>query len=273
MAKPDFAAMRDECLQLRNTIVDIIHGAGSGHTGGSLSSVEILWTLFGHVLRYRPDEPDWAGRDRFVLSKGHAAPALYTVLAAKGFLDRAELTSLRKAGSRLQGHPDMRKCPGVEMSAGSLGMGISVGVGMALAARLTGADWRVYVLVGDGELQEGQNWEGLMAAAGFGLDRLTVIVDHNGVQLDGPVDEIMPLGDLEAKLAAFGLAVRGCDGHDCASVLEAVHWARSQDRPQAIVARTVKGKGVSYMEGESAWHGKPISPEDYAIAKRELAGT
>lgn len=269
---PDFEKLARECREIRNEIIDAIHNARSGHSGGSLSAVEILWTLHTHFLGIDPAHPHRPDRNRFVLSKGHAAPALYVVLARLGFFDRSELTRLRTAGSILQGHPDMRKVPGVEMSAGSLGMGISVGVGMALAARLDERDSRIYVLVGDGELQEGQNWEAMMSAAKYGLDNLVVIIDNNGVQLDGTNDEIMPLFDLAAKVRSFGFTLTECDGHDCAGVHEALQWAQQRTgTPKAILARTVKGKGVSYMEGQSAWHGKPISDEDYAIAKRELA--
>jgi len=268
---PDFEAMKTDCLWLRNTIVDTIYNAGSGHSGGSLSCVEILWTLYTEVLNVRPDEPGWPDRDRFILSKGHAAPALYAVLAEKGFIGKEALKTLRRAGSILQGHPDMRKTPGVEMSTGSLGMGISVGVGMALAARLGGRDCRVYVLAGDGELQEGQNWEGMMAVQKHRLTNLTVIVDRNYVQLDGMTEEIMPLMDVPAKMRSFGFEVRECDGHDCRSVYEALCWARdAAEGPRAVVANTVKGKGVSFMEGQHAWHGKRIGEEDYAVAKREL---
>jgi len=267
----DYQAMAADCLRLRNRIVDIIHGAGSGHSGGSLSCVEILWTLYTQVLRVRTDEPDWPGRDRFVLSKGHAAPCLYAVLAERGFFSADELPTLRQAGSNLQGHPDMRKVPGVEMSTGSLGMGISVGVGMALAGKLAGRDYRVYVLVGDGELQEGQNWEAMMAAHKFELDNLTIIVDRNGVQLDGATEDIMPLGDVSEKLAAFGLAVCECDGHDCAAVHQALRDAAGvKGGPSAVVAYTVKGKGVSFMEHQSAWHGAPITPDHYRTAKADL---
>lgn len=270
---PDFQQLSADCLRLRNTIVDIIHNAGSGHTGGSLSCVEIVWTLFDQILRHKPDNPQWPDRDRFVLSKGHGAPTLYTVLAEKGYFDKESLTTLRQAGSILQGHPDMIKTPGVEMSSGSLGMGISVGVGMALAGRLAGKDYRVYVLVGDGELQEGQNWEAMEAANKFGLSNLVVIVDNNGVQLDGTTEEIMPMLDIGAKIGQFGFEVGRCDGHDCRGVYEALCWAgEAGGSPRAIVADTVKGKGVSYMEGQSAWHGKPISKEDYAVAKKELEG-
>ena len=271
---PDVRELAGQCLRLRNQILDMIHTAGSGHCGGSLSSVEILWTLYSRVLRVRPDHPHWEDRDRFILSKGHAAPALYAVLADRGFFDPSLLATLRRAGSVLQGHPDMRKTPGVEMSTGSLGMGISVGVGMALGARLAGKAFRVYVLVGDGELQEGQNWEALTASSKYRLDNLTIIVDRNGVQLDGPVDQIMPLLDLEAKLREFGCAVRTCDGHDCRALLDAFSSAELlPGRPKAIIARTVKGKGVSFMEGQAAWHGKPLLADDYRRAKAELSAS
>jgi len=268
---PDFEKLAADCLRLRNEIIDAIHGAGSGHSGGSLSCVEILWTLYSEILDVRPDEPDWPERDRFVLSKGHAAPALYTVLAEKGFIGMDALATLRRTGSLLQGHPDMRKVPGIEMSTGSLGMGISVGVGMALAGRLSRRNYRVFVLVGDGELQEGQNWEGMMAANKFKLANLAVVVDNNGVQLDGPTDEIMPMLDIAEKMRAFGLETRPCNGHDCRDVYHALRWAAEGGAgPRAVVADTVKGKGVSFMEGRSAWHGKPISDEDYAVARQDL---
>jgi transketolase len=271
VAELDFDAMKADCLRLRNTIIDMIHSAHSGHSGGSLSSVEILWTLYNAVMNVRPNQPDWPDRDRFVLSKGHAAPALYTVLAEKGFFDVEALKSLRRAGAILQGHPDMRKVPGVDMSTGSLGMGISAGVGMALAARLSKKDYRVYVLVGDGELQEGQNWEAMMAAHKFRLGNLVVIVDRNGVQLDGPTEEIMPMLDIGAKMREFGWQVGNCDGHDPRSVYEALLGARdAEGGPRAIIADTVKGKGVSFMEGQSAWHGAPITDEHYKVAKSDL---
>ena len=268
---PDFKAMKADCLRVRNEIIDTIYRAGSGHSGGSLSCVEILWTLYSEVLSVRPAEPHWPDRDRLVLSKGHAAPALYTVLAEKGFFPKDTLPTLRRTGSPLQGHPDMRKVPGVDMSSGSLGMGISAGIGMALAARLSGRGYRVYVIVGDGELQEGQNWEAFMAAYKFRLANLTVIVDRNGVQLDGPTDLIMPMLDIGAKIRPFGWEVAECDGHDCESILKATAWARAAEAlPRAVVANTVKGKGVSFMEGDSVWHGKPLEATHYAAAKGEL---
>lgn len=268
----DVERLSAECRQLRREIIDAIHRAGSGHSGGSLSAVEILWTLYSSVLRVRPEQPNWPNRDRFILSKGHAAPALYAVLAAKGYFASTVLQTLRCTGSMLQGHPDMTRVPGIDMSTGSLGMGISAGIGMALSARLQGKDSRVYVLVGDGEMQEGQNWEALMAAAKFGLTNLTIVVDHNGVQLDGTTDQIMPMGDMAEKIASFGVRVESCDGHDCASLHQTFcHLQHHRESPLAVLARTIKGKGISFMEGQSAWHGKPISDDDYRLACAELA--
>ncbi len=206
----DVAGLQADCRHVRRVILDAIHHAGSGHAGGSFSAVEILWTLYTHILRVRPAQPDWPERDRFILSKGHAAPALYAVLAAKGYFSADALQTLRRTGSMLQGHPDMKRTPGIDMSTGSLGMGISAGIGMALGARLAQRDFRSYVLVGDGELQEGQNWEALMAAAKFNLSNLTVIVDLNGVQLDGTTEQVMPMRDLAAKIEPFGCRVECC---------------------------------------------------------------
>lgn len=263
--------LRTDSLWLRRAILTAIHGAGSGHSGGSLSAVEILATLYGAVLRTDPANPEWPDRDRFILSKGHAAPALYAVLARRGFFPESELATLRRVGSRLQGHPCRERLPGVDLSTGSLGLGLSAGIGMALATRLTGHAYRVYVLCGDGEMNEGQNWEAFMAGNKFRPSNLCLIVDRNHVQLDGPGDEIMPLGDLAAKIRAFGWNVLECDGHDPAELLDAFDAARAhKDGPTAIVARTVKGKGVSFMEGQAAWHGKPISDADYARAMAEL---
>ena len=273
--KPKRAALvqrlQAEALALRRAILTAIHGAGSGHSGGSLSAVEILATLYGAELRVDPTNPEWPDRDRFILSKGHAAPALYAALARRGFFPESELATLRRFGSRLQGHPCRERLPGVDFSTGSLGLGLSAGIGMALAARLAGRAYRVYVLCGDGEMNEGQNWEAFMAGNKFRPSNLCVIVDRNHVQLDGPGDEIMPLGDLAAKIRAFGWNVLECDGHEPAALLEAFDAARAHaDGPSAIVARTVKGKGVSFMEGQAAWHGKPISDDDFARAMAEL---
>ncbi len=270
MTDPGHAELAALAHWTRRTVLAMNHAAGSGHTGGSFSCAEILTVLYERVLRVDPRHPDDPGRDRFILSKGHAAPALYATLARKGFFPEALLPSLRQTGSSLQGHPCMFKVPGIDMSTGSLGLGLSVGVGMALAARLQGAAWRTVVLCGDGELDEGQNWEAMMAAAKWRLDGLLLIVDRNGVQLDGTVAEVMPQGDLAEKIAAFGLRVHRCDGHDCRALLGACETALAGPGPAAIIADTVKGKGVSFMEGKAEWHGKPINAADYARALAEL---
>ena len=258
--------------RLRCHVIRMTGEAGSGHPGGSLSAAEIIATLYFDVLRIDPARPDWPDRDRFVLSKGHAAPALYAALAERGFFPVAELLSLRKLGSRLQGHPDMRKTPGVEMSTGSLGQGISAAVGMALAAKLDGRDWRVYVLLGDGESEEGQVWEAAMAAAHYRLDNLTAFLDHNGYQIDGPVGEVMSPEPLADKWRAFGWHVVSIDGHDIGAILDAVEEARAtRGRPTMIVARTTKGKGVSFMEAEPVrWHGTAPTREQMIRALAEL---
>jgi transketolase len=260
------------CLRLRQDLIHVLHGIQTGHPGGSLSMTEILVMLYFEKLRIDPARPRNPDRDRFILSKGHGAPMLYEVLAERGFFPREDIKSLRQIGSHLQGHPCALKTPGIELSTGPLGLGLSAGLGMAMAARLDGRDYRTYVLMGDGELQEGIVWEGAMSAAKFAAGNLRVIVDYNGVQLDGTLDEIMPLGDLSAKWRAFGWQVIEVDdGHDLALLSEAFDQATTiEDRPTAILARTVKGKGVSFMEGKSAWHGKPISDDDYTKAMKEL---
>lgn len=268
----DILALEEKARQIRRDIVEMLHTAGSGHAGGSLSSVEIVTCLYQEVLRVRADAPQDPDRDRFILSKGHAAPLLYATLADRGYFPKEELSTLRRLGSRLQGHPCRDKLPGVELSTGSLGMGISAGVGMALAAKRMGKGYRVYVLCGDGEMDEGQNWEALMAANKWKLDNLCIIIDRNRVQLDGAESEIMPTGDLTKKIGDFGLSVIECDGHSFAALLTAFDRVQRADRATCIVANTVKGKGVSYMEGKSIWHGRQITDEDYAIAMKELGG-
>jgi len=261
--------LRNEAAAMRRAVIEMAYRAGSGHCGGSLSCAEILAVLYGRVLRHRPAEPAWPERDRFILSKGHAAPMLYAVLARQGYFQAVWLGTLRAFGSPLQGHPDMRKVPGVEMSTGSLGMGISNGIGMAWAARLRGEKWRTVVLAGDGELNEGQNWEAAMLAAKLGLSELLVVVDHNRVQLDGPTDEVMPLGDLAAKFRAFGWQADACDGHDPAALYPAL-VEQSDGPPRVLIARTVKGKGVAFMEGDHRWHGAPLAEADYRRAIADL---
>ncbi len=267
------AGLEARARAIRRHIVSMLAEAGSGHPGGSLSAVEIITALYFKVMRLDPRNPGWEERDRFVLSKGHAAPALYAALAERGFFPPAELARLRKLNSILQGHPDRKKTPGVEVSTGSLGQGLSMANGMALAARLDGKDWRVYVLVGDGESQEGQVWEAAMAAAHYRLDNLTAFLDHNGLQIDGPVTEVLSPEPLADKWRAFGWHVRSINGHDFRQILAAVEEAQGvKGRPTMIIAETVKGKGISFMEGEVDWHGKAPTREQMTAALQELEG-
>jgi len=246
--------------------------AGSGHPGGSLSAVEIVTALFFRALRHRPSEPQWVERDRFILSKGHAAPLLYAALAESGYFPVEELASLRKLGSRLQGHTDRTRTPGVEMSAGSLGQGLSFGIGTALAARLNSQSYRVYVLLGGGECDEGQVWEAAMAAAHFKLDNLVAIVDHNKQQIDGWNFEVMNLEPLPDKWRSFGWEVIEVDGHDFSQILAAFQKSQQiKGQPTVIIAHTVKGKGVSFMENNLQFHGKAPTPEQAEKALEELA--
>lgn len=257
---------------LRRHIITMTAAAGSGHPGGSLSSAEIVAALFFRVLRHRPAEPDWPDRDRFVLSKAHAAPLLYAALAETGYLPTSELCTLRKLGSRLQGHPDVTCTPGVELTCGSLGQGLSFGTGVALAGRLDGRKYRVYVLMGDGECNEGQVWEAAMSAAHYKVDNLVAIVDHNKIQLDGWNKEIMNLEPLAEKWRAFGWHAIETDGHSLVSLLEAFEEAEAvRTRPTVIVAHTVKGKGVSFMENNPDFHGKAPTADEAAQALKELA--
>ncbi len=269
---PTAEEMQRAAQEMRITVLRMNHKAGSGHTGGSFSSAEIMTVLYDHVMNLRPDEPLWEDRDRFVLSKGHAAPMLYATMARTGFFDPELLMTLRQTGSPLQGHPCKMKLPGVEVPSGPLGFGCSVGLGMALASNLNGQSFKTYVLCGDGELDEGQNWEAFMSIHKWNPKNLTIIIDRNHVQLDGTEEEIMPLGNLQEKLEAFGLKVINCDGHDTASLIDAFAQADAVESPAVIIAETVKGKGVSFMEGQSAWHGKPINKEDFENALVELEG-
>lgn len=257
--------------KIRCHIIRMTGLAGSGHPGGSLSAVEIVSYLYFKEMQTDPRNPSWAGRDRFVLSKGHAAPVLYAALAEKGFFPVEDLQTLRKIDSYLQGHPDMKKVPGVEMSTGSLGTGFSTAVGMALALRLDQKDNYVYALLGDGETQEGQVWEAAMSAAHYKLGRLIAFVDYNGLQIDGDITKVMSPEPLPEKWKAFGWQVLEIDGHDFAQIAQALAKAKeNQDSPTVIIARTVKGKGVSYMENEAGWHGKCPSQEEMEAALCEL---
>jgi len=257
---------------LRKDVIDMIHRAGSGHPGGSLSAAEIVTALIFHHLNIDPKNPQMPERDRFLLSKGHAAPLLYAALARRGFFPLEELKTFRQLDSRLQGHPDRLKTPGVEMTSGILGHGVAVGVGLALAARIDNAKWRVYVLVGDGEIQAGVIWEGAMMASKYRLGNLTVIVDFNKVQLDGPVHEIMPIQPVTEKWKAFGWYVTEIDGHNMREILDTLdEMDNIQDQPKVIIAHTIKGKGVSFMEGKSYWHGRAPNDEQYLQAMKELS--
>ncbi|MDQ3772175.1 MAG: transketolase [Actinomycetota bacterium] len=259
--------------QLRRDIVRSTTEAGSGHPSTSLSMVEIITVLyFGGVLHYDPQQPHHPERDRFILSKGHGAPGLYAVLAEAGYFPTEDLMTLRKMGSPLEGHPNMRRLAGVESSTGSLGQGLSQGIGHALAARLDGRDYRTYVMTGDGEVEQGQVWEAAMYAGNHDLDNLTLIVDHNGFQQTDAVDNVQSLDPLAAKFEAFGWAVREIDGHDLDEVAAAFGWARAiTGGPQAIIARTIKGKGVSLLEeAPGKWHGKPVPKDEEARALEEI---
>ena len=265
--------LKEVCRRVRRDIVTSVCAAKSGHPGGSLSAVEIMTALYFEKMNINPKEPKRAERDRFVLSKGHAAPVLYSVLAERGFFDVAELQNLRKMHSFLQGHPDAKKCPGVDASTGSLGQGASIAVGMALGAKLSGSGVQVYTLCGDGEIQEGLVWEAAEAAAHYRLDNLTVIVDNNGLQIDGPNSAVMDVGDIAAKYAAFGFETLSvADGNDIEQVLAALNQPRTAGKPRMILCHTVKGKGISFMENQVGWHGKAPSAEQCAQALKELEG-
>ena len=257
--------------KLRRHIITMTGKAGSGHPGGSLSSVEIVTTLYWKVLQHSPTDPQWADRDRFILSKGHAAPLLYAVLAECGYFPVAELSTLRQLDSRLQGHADRTATPGVEMSSGSLGQGLSFAIGVALAGRLNSQGYRVYALLGDGECDEGQVWEGAMAAAHFKLDSLVAIVDNNGLQISGWNCDVMNLEPLNKKWEAFGWHVIEVDGHDLTQLFNAFEQAKLvRGQPTVIIAHTVKGKGVSFMENNADFHGKAPSAAEVEIALKEL---
>jgi transketolase len=270
-ASPDIAALRRRATEIRRHIVRMLASSASGHPGGSLSAVEIVTALyFGGFLRYDPANPDWSDRDRFILSKGHGVPVQYAALAEAGFFDADELGTLRRIDSRLQGHPVLGTAPGIEASTGSLGQGLSIGLGMALAARLDGADWRVIVLLGDGECQEGQVWEAVLAAGHHRPDNLVAIVDYNKFQLDGAIEEIIGLKPFAPKWESMGWAVREIDGHDLNEVVAALDWAYARGAPACIIAHTVKGKGVSFMEGDNAYHGVAPTESELAAALGEL---
>jgi len=271
MEEKKLTALKETARKIRIGIIKGTHAAKSGHPGGSLSIADVMAYLYFEEMNVDPQNPTDPDRDRFVLSKGHCAPALYSTLANRGFFPVEELTTLRKLGSRLQGHPDMTLTPGVDMSAGSLGLGISSAAGMALAGKLAGKNYRVYTAVGDGESEEGQVWEACMFASHYKLDNLCLVLDWNGLQIDGPVTEVMNPTPHDEKLKAFGFHVISIDGHDFDQIAAAFAEAKTvKGRPTAIIARTVKGKGVSFMEDKVSWHGAAPNDEQCAAALAEL---
>jgi len=272
ISKDDLTGLIEEkALDIRRDIVKMISLAGSGHPGGSLSSVEIMSVLYFYAMSHDPKDPKWPKRDRFVLSKGHSAPALYAVLAEAGYFDRSELWTLRKLGSRLQGHPDMRKLPGIEISTGSLGQGLAIANGMAMAAKIDGLDHNIFALIGDGESQEGEIWEAALFASHNRLGNLIAITDFNDLQIDGRVSEIKDVCPIDKKWSSFGWHVICVDGHDVIQLIEAIDAAkRVDDKPVMIEAKTIKGKGVSFMEDNVDWHGKAPSTEELEKALNEL---
>ena len=271
MTESEIKALQIAACKVRMGVIEGTHGAKAGHPGGSLSAADMFTYLYFKEMNVDPKEPKNENRDRFVLSKGHTAPGLYATLANRGFFPVEDLPTLRHIDSYLQGHPNMNTVPGVDMSTGSLGQGISVAAGMALGAKHQGKSYRVYTLLGDGEIQEGQVWEACMLAAHYKLDNLCVIVDNNGLQIDGPVDKVMSPYPIDEKLKAFGFHVEVIDGHDYNQIEAALNTAKTvKGQPTAILMKTTKGKGVSFMEGQASWHGKAPNDEEYAIAMNEL---
>ncbi len=271
MTPSQLQTLKINACKVRMGIISSTHSAKCGHPGGSMSAAELFTYLYFSEMHVDPKNPKWEDRDRFVLSKGHCAPGLYSVLALRGFFPWEDLQTLRHTGSYLQGHPNMHTVPGVDMSTGSLGQGISVACGMALAGKLSKRDYRVYTLLGDGEIQEGQVWEACMSAAHYKLDNLCVVVDNNGLQIDGDIAKVMSPYPIDEKLKAFGFDVQVIDGNDFEEIEQAMAHARTvKGKPSAIVMKTVKGKDVSFMENQAGWHGKATNDAEYAIAMEEL---
>ena len=271
MVSNEFFELDEKAKNIRKEILGLTHSAASGHPGGSLSIVELMTVLYFSEMKINPLETKDEDRDRFVLSKGHAAPALYAVLKERGFLEENDMQGFRQVEGILQGHPDMKKIPGVDMSTGSLGQGVSAAVGMALAGKLDNKNYRVYSILGDGELGEGQVWESAMAASHYSLDNLCVIVDNNNLQIDGEIGNVMSSYPIDDKFKAFGFNVINIDGHDYSQILDAFEKAKMcKGKPTAIIAKTIKGKGVSYMENQVGWHGKAPNKEQYDLAISEI---
>ena len=269
----DYTQFERTAANIRTGIIKAVHNAGSGHPGGSLSAADLVTALYFKEMNIDPKNPKMEGRDKFILSKGHAAPAQYAALAERGYFPKEDLLQLRKVGSPFQGNPNMKKVPGIELSTGSLGQGFSVAGGMAMANKLDQNPGRIYVLLGDGELQEGLVWEAAMSAAHYNLDNLTAIVDWNGLQIDGKNEDVMTVTPVDEKFRAFGWNVISIDGHDFAQIFDAFDQARAcKGKPTVILAKTHKGKGVSFMEDQAGWHGKAPDEEQTRQAVEELGG-
>ena len=270
MEKKTVLMLKERAAKVRQHSVEAVYGAKSGHPGGSLSIADVITYLYFHKMNIDPTNPTMENRDRFVLSKGHCCPALYAALAEKGYFPVEELKKLRKLGAMLQGHPDMKNIPGIDMSTGSLGQGFSTACGMAAVAKRKGYDWKVYTALGDGEIEEGQVWEAAMFANQYKLDNIIAFVDCNGYQIDGAVSDVMDPNPVDDKFRAFGWYAQVIDGHDFEEIDTAVNNALASDKPSVIICKTVKGKGVSYMENNYTWHGKAPKDDEYAIAEKEL---
>jgi transketolase len=266
--------LKQKAIEMRKTAITMIHKAQSGHPGGSLSAADLMTALYFKEMNIDPKNPNWENRDRFVLSKGHVCPIQYSALALLGYVPFETIYTLREYGSPFQGHPDMKKCPGIDISTGSLGQGLSCGVGMAIAGKRDGKEYRVFSLLGDGECQEGQIWEAAQTAVKYQLDNLVVFVDNNRLQIDGTTDEVMPLQDIEKKFQAFGFETKRIDGHSMEAIVETLDEVREAKNglPKCIVLDTVKGKGVSYMEDVADWHGVAPNDVEFELALAEIAG-
>lgn len=264
--------LKQKAKEIRKDIIEEVYNAKSGHPGGSLSIADILAVLYFNELRIDEKNPRWEDRDRLILSKGHCSPALYAALAERGFFNKEDLKSFRKIDSKLQGHPDLNKVPGVDMTSGSLGQGLSVANGMAISAKMDNKDYRVYAILGDGEIEEGQVWEAAMTANKYKLDNLCVIVDNNNLQIDGTIEEVMSSYPIDEKFKSFGFNVLNIDGNNIEEIISAFETAKqTKNKPTCIIAKTIKGKGVSFMENKTEWHGKAPSEEEYIQAMKDLS--
>ena len=271
LEKMNIKELTKKAVEIRKGIIEAVYCAQSGHPGGSLSIADILTVLYFHEMKIKPEEPNWEDRDRLVLSKGHCSPALYSCLANKGYFPIEDLKRFRQIDSYLQGHPDKNKVPGVDMTTGSLGQGLSAGNGMAIAGKINQKDYRVYCILGDGEIEEGQIWEAAMTSSKYKLDNLCVIVDNNNLQIDGTIEEVKSSYPIDEKFKSFGFEIIKIDGHDIEEIIKAFEVARNiKEKPTCIIAKTIKGKGISYMENQVGWHGKAPNEEQYKEAIKEL---